>query len=441
MADPQTGAARVDFAKKLLTDDPHLSDDDLSAALKIYDAHAQVHSEPSKWGFYQGIVDALPKVATGVKNALPAIGGAVGGIVGGIGGAVGGVGVGGVPGAIGGAALGGAAGESAKQLINRATGAQAPATSMEAAKDIGVQGGIQGASEAAGAGLAAGGAKMAPWLMNRALNLTDKLSREFPNLSQTMIDHALTVTQGGMNQARKMLNAAKTEANSALATAHAAGATVPITAATDGLTSTLAKVVNSGDIEGGLKALSAVERKVVAGRAADLNPMEADALKTSLQTQSKALYAAEKMGQGRPNTTVHAQALADMAQSLNSAIGNVTTKAGAPGYRAANAEAEDMIGAMRGIQKGIRPGANLYQAMVRPGVGAVLGGVTGAEADGNRGAAAGAVIGGALTSPAGMSRLAVTLAKPSVKAILAQSPRLAAAVAQLLGSASQNPQP
>ncbi len=39
---------RIEFAKKLLADDPNLSDDDLSAALKIHDAHAQVGSEKAR---------------------------------------------------------------------------------------------------------------------------------------------------------------------------------------------------------------------------------------------------------------------------------------------------------------------------------------------------------------------------------------------------------
>lgn len=372
-------------------------------------------------------------------DLLPAAGGMAGGLVGGIGGTVAGMGVGGVPGAIGGAALGGGAGEAAKQLVNRARGQESPATMGGAAKDIGIQGAVQGAAEVAGQGLAAGAAKAAPWFMNRALNLTDKLSREFPGLSDTMIEHALTVTKGGFDKARKLLSAAKAEANAALDTAHAAGATVPISAATGGLQKTLAKVLASDDIEGGLATLASVERKMGIGRAADLTPLEADALKQSLQTQSKSLYTALKMGQGRPNVTIKAQALADVAQSLNQAIGDVTTAAGAPGYRAANAQAQEMIGAVRGIAKGIRPGANIYQAMVRPGVGAVLGGVGGGEVGGSKGAVTGALVGGALTSPAGMSRLAVALGKPGVQIILRQSPHLAAAVAAILQGQEEQP--
>lgn len=382
--------------------------------------------------------DTARSVGTAAANALPAIGGMVGGIVGGI------------PGA----AAGGAAGQGFRTLAQHAT--EIPAAVADVARnltnretrgdtikgfmagtgrgavDAGIQGGVQGALQGAGDLAAYGASKAAPWLMNRALNLTDKLSREFPNLSTTMIDHALTVTQGGLNQARKLLKVAKTEANAALTTAHANGATVPVTAATDGLSKTLLEVMNSKDIEGGLKALAGVERKIMSGRPSILTPMAADALKESLQTESKGLYAAIKMGQGRPNATVHAQALMDMAENLNKTIGDITTKAGAPGYRAANAAAQEMIGAERGITKGIRPGANLYQAMVRPGVGAVVGAVGGAEAGGTKGAAIGSLVGTALMSPAGMSRLAVTITKPSMQAILKQSPRLAAAVAQIM---------
>lgn len=71
-------------------------------------------------------------------NAIPAVAGAVGATIGGIGGSAFGMGVGGVPGAAGGAALGTAGGEALKQLVNRARGAEAPATMTEAATDIAI---------------------------------------------------------------------------------------------------------------------------------------------------------------------------------------------------------------------------------------------------------------------------------------------------------------
>lgn len=388
-------------------------------------------------------------VVRGVTGALPAIGGVIGGIAGG------------VPGAI----LGGAAGKGYQDLVRHASelpgavadivrnvreqglgptvagAVQGVGGGMQNARGAGiVQGAFQGAGDVVGAGLIAGTSKTAPWLMNKALNLTDKLSREFPNLAQTMIDHSLTVSRGGLSQARTILRAAKAQVNAALSTARQAGATVPIEAATDGLMNTLPKVLNSSDIEGGLAALAKVERKITAGRGATMNPYEADMLKTSLQTESKGLYAAEKMGTGPPQVSVQAQAKADMAASLNQKIAEITTAAGHDGYREGNGIAQEMIGAVRGINKGTRSGSNLYTAMVRPGVGAVLGGVTGAETGGTKGAAVGTLVGTALTSPVGMSRLAVAMSKPAVKSLLRGAPKLSAAIAAVLASeAMQEP--
>jgi hypothetical protein len=391
-----------------------------------------------------------PTVVDSLLDWLPTVGGVIGGVVGQ------------TPGLrMVTAGIGGAAGEGYRQLgkhiteipgaivdvarnlvtdpdVRAATLRGAWEGTKEGATQAAIQGGIQAAGQGAGEALVGTAQVAAPWLMNRALNLTAKLSREFPTMSSTMLEHAITVSKGGLEQARALLQAAKTTANAALTKAQATGLTVPITAATNGLRKTLGEVVNSADIEGGLQVLADVERKIGGGRAGALTPVEADALKRSLQTQSKQLYTAAKMGQGKPNVTVRAQALADMAESLNEAIGTLTTNAGAAGYRAANATAQELIGAARGITNAIRPGANLYQAMVRPGVGAVLGGLSGAETGGTKGAVTGTLVGGALTSPAGMSRLAVALARPSVQAMLRQAPKLAAALASL-ATESQEP--
>ena len=381
-----------------------------------------------------------PTMIDRAADWLPTVGGIVGGMVGK------------VPGVrLATATLGGAAGEGYRQLIQHA--GEIPGAISDVARNLvtepaatlsgfvqgaktgatnaAIQGGIQAAGQGAGEVLGAVVPKVAPGLMDRALNLTDKLAREFPDMSATMLGNALTVSKGGLEKARTLLTAAKATATAALTTAQAAGATVPITAATDGLQQTLAKVASSADIEGGLRTLAMVERETAAGRAAALTPVEADALKRSLQTQSKQLYAAAKMGQGPPNVTVRAQALADMAESLNNAIGTVTTQAGADGYRAANASAADLIGAVRGIARGARSGPDLLGALVRPGAGAVIGGLTGAETYGKPGAAVGALLGSAALSPLGLSRLAVALQRPGTQALLRGAPRLAAAAASL----------
>jgi hypothetical protein len=84
------------------------------------------------------------------SEALPIAGGVIGGVAG-------------LPtapftmglGPVATATAGGAAGESYRQLLSRAMGLPAPETSLEAAKQIGIEGGIQGASEVAGMGLGA----------------------------------------------------------------------------------------------------------------------------------------------------------------------------------------------------------------------------------------------------------------------------------------------
>lgn len=105
---------------------------------------------------------------------LPVAGSVAGGIMGGSGGTVLGMGVGGFPGAVGGSALGGAAGEAGRQLIGRMMGEKSPQTMGEAAKDIGIQGGLGAAGEVAGAGLgkAAGAAYKALPKLGQAISGT-----------------------------------------------------------------------------------------------------------------------------------------------------------------------------------------------------------------------------------------------------------------------------
>lgn len=158
-----------------------------------------------------GVVSAPSKPRTWTDtavDALPAAGGTVGGVVGGLGGTVGGFGVGGVPGAIGGATVGGMFGESAKQLINRFRGADAPATMGQAAGDIALQGGVQGALEGAGqavtAGLVKGGQAvyrgyLKPSLSAKNLTKADQIVR-------TAIEEALPVTEGGKQQAGRLIS-------------------------------------------------------------------------------------------------------------------------------------------------------------------------------------------------------------------------------------------
>ena len=158
---------------------------------------------------------------------LPAAGGVVGGILGGVGGTAFGLGFGGVPGATGGAALGGAAGEAGRQLIDRAIGATAPATSAQAAGQIGTQAALQGGSELVGGGI---GKVAAPvmratgeTLMQTALKPGWKAAAsavrrgEVPVVVKTLLDEGVNVTPGGVRKLNALLDASNAEIEDAVA--------------------------------------------------------------------------------------------------------------------------------------------------------------------------------------------------------------------------------
>lgn len=138
-------------------------------------------------------------------DALPTIGGAVGGLVGGIGGSVAGMGVGGVPGALGGATLGGGAGEAAKQLVNRARGVTAPATMGEAAGNIGKEGAVQGASEAAGMGIGYGLRTLGRGLYRAGALPIQQAFTKYGDLIGAGIENRVPVSKSGLEKAGRII--------------------------------------------------------------------------------------------------------------------------------------------------------------------------------------------------------------------------------------------
>lgn len=112
---------------------------------QLEEADVEANNEPASTDPNE---DSLVKKAARVGlNLLPAIGATGGAIAGFAGGTAFGFGFGGIPGAMALGATGGAGGESLKQLGLRALGDEnVPDTSLEAAKDIGVEG-AKGAAE------------------------------------------------------------------------------------------------------------------------------------------------------------------------------------------------------------------------------------------------------------------------------------------------------
>jgi hypothetical protein len=151
-------------------------------------------------GVPQVLSDMLAKILT--PDNLPAIGATTGGIIGGGGGTVLGFGVGGAPGAIGGATAGGATGEALRQLINRATGQEAPGTPAAAATGIAKEGAIQGAIEGAGIGIT----RVAKPIVKGAANA---LYRGYlkPSLAATEVGKAREIVDTAITEAIPMTKA------------------------------------------------------------------------------------------------------------------------------------------------------------------------------------------------------------------------------------------
>ena len=341
------------------------------------------------------------------------------------------------------------AGGAGYGLAGRQVATGRPEPVDQSLRTMGEQGIAAAAGEGGGRALAAGATRSASWLMNRAVNVSDKLAREFPELSQSLIDNAITVSKHGYGRARGMLLAAKNTANAALKKAEQAGATVPIQ-----VTEEIGDSLRTAIIERAIKAgtakatpgqpltvatarldpatqslLGNIDQAMASGNPFALAPTIADALKTQLQRESRAFYASMKGPSGMPAIDTAKTVKAEFAARLNETLDGL-----AAGYKAANNTAREMIGATRGVGRAIRPGANLYQAMVRPGVGMMIGGMGGYGSEGSsRGTAIGAVTGAAMLSPAGMSRTAIALSQPAVKTFLQQLPKpvLAAVMAAL----------
>lgn len=167
-------------------------------------------------------------------DALPTIGGIAGGLIGGAGGSVLGVGVGGVPGSVGGAALGGGFGESAKQLINRVRGAEAPSTAGGAAANIGAAGAVQGAGELAGAGAAKVVTPAAKGLYRLALRPIKAIGDKYGigNLVESGFANRIMPTIGGAKKAEQLVGESKaTQRGMAGAYDAAGGAPLSVTQA------------------------------------------------------------------------------------------------------------------------------------------------------------------------------------------------------------------
>jgi|SRR6185295_17877738 len=153
-------------------------------------------------------------------DALPMIGGAVGGFLGGASG-IPTLGLGSVPGAIAGAGALGAGGEAVKQLINRARGAEVPATPGAAAGDIALQGGVQGALEGAGQGISAAATPVAKAVYRGYLkpSLAKINIGKATQIIDTAFKENLPISHGAVTEAGRRIGELKARVDALLASA------------------------------------------------------------------------------------------------------------------------------------------------------------------------------------------------------------------------------
>jgi hypothetical protein len=446
VTDPQSGKTI-----KLTGDSP-------PTEAELSEIFATVGGQPAKFTG-QNLKDAQGNavVRDTLASTLPGVGGFVGGLAGTPFGA---------PGRIAGAAIGGMAGKGYQELVSHApelwpaikdvygnlmAGGPAAAATVEgwnkggsdAMIPLAVEGGKQAALQAGGEVIAAGASAAAPWLMKSAQKASALLREEFPTLTQTAIDNAVRVSDGGLAKARVLLRIAADKVDALLGVADKTGMTIPI-----GLTPEIAESFKTALLQGGagevpkttaggvvrvaserLTAqqqiiLNTMEAALEKGTPMALKPSEASFLKTELQRESKRLYEMAVAPGGPKAVSQTAFELKDFAARLNDAIDAVT-----PGYRAGNKVVQPLIGLEEAIFKGRKPTIDPH-ALVAPIIGAAAGGAAGQQQGhpflGALGGAAGTIGAAALTSPAGLSSTALLLAHPVLQQILTQMPRTTA---------------
>jgi hypothetical protein len=317
--------------------------------------------------------------------------------------------------------LGGAAGAAAGiKAHDVSTGTSTPPPT--ALREMGEQGLAGAAGEGVGRVATAAASGTASWLMNKALSPSAKLAREFPELAQTAIDHALTVTKGGYEAAQGFLTAARQRADDLIAKAQGASDFIH----PHEIASAVADVYDQLKT----RALGAQDvgklQKLTDSFLATKQPMtltEAQALKRSEQQLAQRGYRALDQGtQTNDIPTLFHQAIARGArEALETRV---------PGLAEANRSTQALLGTTRAIGQATSRGGGIAQmapGLARSGAGALVGGAVGYET-GHPGV--GAALGAAASTPAAMSRMSILLSHPIGQAILRQLPKpLAAAVA------------
>jgi hypothetical protein len=184
-----------------------------------------------------------------------------------------------------------------RQLANRALGNPSPATSLDAAKQIGAQAAIQGGSELVGAGLAPVVSRVGTTLLQSAIKpgikatakaLGRGVAPENLPLVKTLIKEGVNVTPGGIAKLDRIISATNDDISQAVL--NIPGTPIDVGKVAARADDVAARVSEDIAPEAGLKSVENVQRQFMQKPANAAGEISA----ASAQTQKKAGYRALK---------------------------------------------------------------------------------------------------------------------------------------------------
>lgn len=385
---------------------------------------------------------AKPPLIDRALDALPAVGGAVGGVVGGAGGAAFGMGFGGVPGAIGGATLGGGAGEAVRQLGRRVLGHDAPATSIDAAKDIGKEGAVQGAMEVAGQGAMHAAAGAGRVLMENAVRPTMSLLQDFPNVMAVIererlpVGRFLPFLQAGSQRAANLRTASARAVRELLVKAEAAGKMFSPDEIAKPVLELVDDISKQPLSQRDMQRLGTMLDEFLVSHPGDLTPVAVKELKQRAQSIAKPIFKAEAKG-------FPVSADQPLMARFNDAVSR-GAKEGLetiPGVAQGEKQTQDLIGAGRAL----RQAEARRLPLAVEGISASAATVAGLLSPDSsldtklKDSAIAYLVARGLGSPRTMSRVGLALTSAQIKQLFRQFPRLAEAAATQVQTGAARP--
>lgn len=342
---------RMEFGKKLIADDPNISDADLAAALKVFDAQSASSSTPEK----PGVLSTLGKMLgpgeipqfTGLRVAgrlikeHPAQAGAIAGGLAAVpltGGAS-------VPAAMAAAGLGAAGGAgvglTAKQL---ATGR--PESGTDTAKTMATEGALGALGEGAGRVVGSGLRLLGRGAYRVALAPTQKILGKYGDVVGEGLETATPVSKAGLQQATAIKGARMAAKDAALTAADQRVSYLPQAIADDAslkLSDYAAKQIRAGLDDPTAALAERLAKFKAANPKGTLTPSSLNEVQGTLNDQAGGAF--RKIRAKEPLTTDE-KGTVEMLGAMNR-----TQEQAVPGFRAMNRGVMDAEGLRQAIQR------------------------------------------------------------------------------------------